>query len=128
MPVDRADIFATSLVLQFFIFNIFINFNDYYVFLLKDFALNVKYYPIWSLIINSGRIWFCCEFLISLHEIFKVTIWKMINCNLLKLFFIWILHYKVVRRVFFFTSLSTLKYDCLIKTSEMFSFLPLINI
>ena len=45
----------------------------------------------------------------------------MINCNLLKLFFIW----KFVELIL--TSLGALKYDCRVKSSEMFRFMPLVN-
>ena len=50
----------------------------------------------------------------------------MIYCNSLKLPFVWNFHNKTCVE-FSLTSFGTLKYDCVIKTSEMLSFLPLIN-
>ena len=45
----------------------------------------------------------------------------MIYCNLLKFSFIWNFDNEKV------TSFGTLKYDCVINTTEIFDFLPLIN-
>ena len=50
----------------------------------------------------------------------------MIHCSLLKLPFIWNFHNKIFCRVDSNT-FRYLKYDCVIKASELFSFLPLIN-
>ena len=35
----------------------------------------------------------------KLHKLFKINIWWMINCHLLKLLFIWNFYYKVVCRI-----------------------------
>ena len=50
----------------------------------------------------------------------------MIYSNLLKLSFVWNFHNKKVCRIYL-KSLGTLKYDWVIKTIEILSFLPLIN-
>ena len=51
----------------------------------------------------------------------------MIYCYLLKLSFVWSFHNRKCVQ-FSLTSLGTLKYDYIIKASEMLSFLLLINI
>ena len=50
----------------------------------------------------------------------------MIHCNFLKLYFVWNFHNKKCV-VYSQTSFGTLKYDCVIKTSEMSIFQSLIN-
>ena len=50
----------------------------------------------------------------------------MIECDLLKLSFVWSLHNtKCIEFILKF--FGTAKYDCIIKTREMLSFLPLVN-
>ena len=50
----------------------------------------------------------------------------MIKCDLSKIFFVSNLHNKKCVE-FSLTYFGTLKYDCVIKISEMLNFLPLIN-
>ena len=50
----------------------------------------------------------------------------MIKCNFLKLFFIQNFYSKK-GLVLSLPSFGTLKYPCMIKTSEMLSFLPVVN-
>ena len=50
----------------------------------------------------------------------------MIKCDLLKLSVLWNFHYKLVCKNSIIIFGPT-KYDCVMKTREMFIFLPLIN-
>ena len=63
---------------------------------------------------------------IDLYKIFKINTWRMIFCNLLK-FSSFLIFITQTFAEFSLTSFGTLKYDCVIKTTEMFNFLPLIN-
>ena len=57
-----------------------------------------------------------------IRKVLKVSIWWMIKCDLLKLSFVLNFHNKF-RLIFF----QTERWDCVIKTRDVFSFLPLIN-
>ena len=46
--------------------------------------------------ITKKRIWFWSILFIKIHEVLKVNIWWMINCNLLKFSFVWNFHNKIV--------------------------------
>ena len=76
---------------------------------------------------NQKRICFYSTFFIDIYKIFKIKIWWMILGILLKLFFVWIFHLKKCVQ-FSLTSFATFKYNFVIKTIEIFHFLPLINI
>ena len=51
----------------------------------------------------------------------------MTKCTLLKFFFVWNIHNKIVRRVWYNIFWYN-KKECMIKTRERFSFLPLLTI
>ena len=65
-------------------------------------------------------------FFVKIHKTLKVNICRIVTPNLLKFSFVWNFHNKKFE-VLNLTSFGTLKYDCLIKAREMFSFLHLIN-
>ena len=125
---DKVDISAASLLISYcsfssLIFSSIIVINFYILF--ERFILKRI---IWCKrsINNQNRIWFYSRLLIKIHKVLKVNIWWMIKCNLLKFSFAWNVHLKKCV-VFSLSSSGTLKYDCVIKLRDIFSFLPLKN-
>ena len=64
----------------------------------------------------------CSTLFIKIHKVLKVNIWRMFKCNLLKLSFVWNFHNEIVCWIF-----CNSEINCVIKTREIFNFLPLIN-
>ena len=51
-------------------------------FFLKDYLMHKQYQSL-------KRIWFCSAYFAKIHKVFKVNIWWMIKCDLLKFSFVW---------------------------------------
>ena len=64
----------------------------------------------------------CSTLFIKIHKVLKVNIWRMFKCNLLKVSFVWNFHDEIVCWIF-----CNSEINCVIKTREIFNFLPLIN-
>ena len=50
--------------------------------------------------VSEKRLWFCSTFFVKIHKNFKVNIWWMNKCDLLKFSFVWIFHNKIVYRIY----------------------------
>ena len=74
-------------------------------------------------IINLKGIWLSSTFFVDVNESLNLMSDEWFCYSLFKFSFTWSFHDKKVGR----SSFGTLKYDCVIKTREMFNSLPLIN-
>ena len=69
---------------------------------------------------------FAVNFFWRIYKAFKVNIQSIIKCNLLNLLLAWNLCNKKCIQLSV-TSFGILKLDCVMKTREKFSFLPMVN-
>ena len=74
-----------------YIYIIYIYIYFIYIFFLKRKELSDA-----RVVSINNKKWFCSTLFIKIHKVFKVTIWWMIKCKLLKLFFVWSYHNKIV--------------------------------
>ena len=110
--------------MYFLISNLIINCHDFYYIHKNIFSKPLRIIWCKCSIINKKRIRFSCAFLIDIFEIFSANIWWIIYCNLLKFSFVWNFWDKKMSSI---QSNTYWNYDWVIKTREIFNFLPLIN-
>ena len=97
--------------------------------MISFYILSETWKIIWShsSINNLKRIWFSSTFFVKIYKGFKVNIWWMVKCNLLKFAFVWNFHKKIARRIQSNIIWHRKTRLCNKNKKNIFVFLPLIN-